>query len=190
MGAVSTLRLAGGRVGRRAHRARPPLPFLLVTALVLAVTLTGLGLATTYEVGSYRGVLESESGIAYGQQLVSAVAYVKAEARPNAAVVVAGLMAVDAWAYYQFEYTGLSTGSGPELPPKRVVLVVNHGSPAIARMIDAARPPEVFLYVPFGTDSPDLNLDVMAITASGGCRQVTRRDFALSGALLTFSCRP
>jgi hypothetical protein len=177
-------RVVGPPAGRRPRLGG----LLVVAALAVAVIVVGLGFAATDEVTSYRQIRASTTADGYGGEIVTAVAAVRAHAHPGAALVVSGLMAVNGWDYYQFEYAGNATRTGPQIAESHVDFVIHHGSPSIARLLDRSNPSQIFYYLPFGTTQQEIALDVNRIEAGRVCRRVATQFFTYTGVLATFSC--
>ena len=184
---------AGGYLVERL-RKQPALPTprrvrVMITAAGLAVlTFVGVGLAVTYEAGTYRQVRDSAAASAYGIEIDSAVASTKVQAHPGSALVVAGLMAVAGWQYYQYEYTGRTTEAGRQIGAQHAVFVINHGSPTITRLVGRVDPKQLFLYVPYGTSTAEIQLDMRAVDDAVNCRPVSERSFSVTGLLYVMSC--
>jgi hypothetical protein len=157
-------------------------------AAALAVAAAGVVVAGADEVSSYREVRASTAALGYGAEIGKAVAAVRADARPGSAVVVSGLMAVNGWNYYQYEYTGHSTWTGPQIAGSHTVLVIDHGSPLIARLVGRTAPGQVFYYAPVGTTNREIDLDVNRIDSTGDCHRTKTTFFGDSGVMLAFSC--
>lgn len=156
---------------------------------VSTVTIVALGFSLMYEIGSLGDIRVSTHRPAYGREIPLAIAAVRAQAGPGAAVVVAGAMATDGWDYYQYEYSGKSVETGPQLPSSRVALVAKHGSPSITALVNVLQPSEIFLYVPVGTTANEVDLDRAAVNKAEACRTLTVRAFPHSGLLLILGCR-
>ena len=104
IGAAGAARLLFGRIRDRRVRARPARYFLSgITVCLVVVIVAAVGLAATYEAGTYWQVRKSLPSGAYGIEITSAVASVKEQAQSDSALVVVGLMAVQSWEYYQYE---------------------------------------------------------------------------------------
>ena len=186
-------RHARGAHAREAHARQAhvrPVPFGRSAAAGLVVLTLGVGtvLAVAYEASSYRQIRSSASAPAYGGHIGQAVAEVRAAAPPGSAVVVAGYMATDGWRYYQDEYTGHSTATGPRPAPGHVLYQPFHGSPAITAMVRALRPPRVYLYVPVGATGGQVGSDERAIQAGAHCRTVGQNGIPFSGLLIVLAC--
>ena len=180
---LAGLRASGDRVPRSDRSAaRWAVAVVAITAVV-----AGVGLAATYEVGAYAQIRDSASVSAYGATIDKAVAAFKERAKPGDALVVSGFMALTGWQYYEDEYDGLS------VPPGRVdadhsYFTVDHGSPAITRLIVRTHPGHAFLYVPDGTTVRQLDRDIDAIQAGASCHGTGQTTFNASGLLLRFAC--
>ena len=152
----------------------------------MAVVLIAVGLAATYEIGTYRQVRDSAAHDAYGVNIGSAVAAVKDHASAGSALVVSGPLAVQGWQYYQYEYTGRLTKTGSQIPPEDAVFVSDQGLRAISRLMKRTDPNRVFLYVAYG--APGIQADIRAISAARVCQQVSQKDYVVSGFLIAFEC--
>ena len=119
------------RACTRSASAGPCLPPLVAGVAVFALIAVGVGLAATDEVAAYHALRTSTTAPVYGNRIGDAVATVRAWAKPGAAVVVAGAMAIPGWKYYQYEYTGKATQTGPQIASNHVDFVVDHGSPSV-----------------------------------------------------------
>jgi len=167
----------------RRHRWPGVLGGVALCVLVVA----GIALAATGEVGAYRQTRGSNAG--YGSKIGLAVATVRTQARPGAAVVVTGgVMTTPGWKYYQYEYTGKATDVGHQIATSQLVFPVTHGSAAITALVDRLHPAQVFLYIPGGTSGPELGLDTQAIAKGRVCRQESTAKFVGSGELFVLSC--
>ena len=132
-----------------------------------------VALATTDEVGAYRQFRASPSVPLYGSRIGSAVATVRSEAHPGAAVVVTGaVMTTPGWRYYEYEYSGQSTRAGRQIAASHVEFPPAHGSSTITGFVDRLQPGQVFLYVPEGSTGSELGLDIAAIARGRVCQQV------------------
>jgi hypothetical protein len=158
----------------------------VIAAGFMAVVLIAVGLAATYEIGTYWQVRDSATHDAYGVNIDSAVAAVKNHARVGSALVVSGPLAVQGWQYYQYEYTGRLTKTGNQIPPEDAVFVSNRGLPAISRLIKRTEPNRVFLYVAYG--APGIEADIRAINSERVCHQVSQNNYVVSGFLIAFKC--
>jgi hypothetical protein len=171
-GWIAARRAAGGAVG---------------VALV-ALLVGGLVVVSLYEVGGYRQIRAATTAPAYGARIGDAVATVRSHARPGAAVVVSGLMAIDGWEYYQYEYAGKATDTGRQIGTSHADFVVHAGSSSIHRTMERVNPPQVFIYIPFGTSGKELQADVAQVTKGRLCTQTGSAGFGSSGLLITLSC--
>lgn len=192
IGGVVRGTVPGGR-GRHARNQRRA--ERIVAAAFVVFGLAGATLAATYEIGGIQKITRQQPPVGYGDGVRSAVATARGEARPGAAVVVAGVMAVNAWQYYLFDYTGTAVRTGPPIAASHVLLQTGHGSPAETAFLRKVRPSEVFLYIPFGSSGQDLGRDLARLDAAGYCSVVASRSFPpLSGLMETVaggpSCRP
>ena len=174
-------------LSRTGPRSRRPVVVVLAVALALLLV-AGTMVAALDEVGSYRQVRGSSTSVPYGIQIGDAVGSVRAEARPGAALVVAGVMAIPGWEYYDYEYDGRSTRKGPSLPPGRAAFVVDHGSHRISSFITRLDPGQVFLYIPFGTSGPEWGRDVAQISKGRTCRQTSLKAYSVTGLLVSLTC--
>lgn len=172
-----------------ADGGRQPLHVLVGAGLCLLVALA-LVLGALAEIGSYRQTRDSVSpATEYGAEIGQAVATVRSEAQPGAAVVVTGgVMTEPGWRYYEYEYTGKAGDVGRQIPESRVVFPSAHGTRAITEFVDRLRPQEIFLYYPDGTTGLQLQRDLRAMTAGRSCDQTAVRPFSSSGVLATFHC--
>ncbi len=179
---------AAAPVSDRWSAARWAAAVVAITALV-----AGVGLAATYEAGSYAQVRESASSpriaaLSYGESINTAVAAFKEQAKPGDALVVSGFMAIPGWKYYQDEYDGRS------VPPARIdadhsYFTVDHGSSGITRLIVRTDPGHAFLYVPYGTPIPQIERDIDAIHAGGSCQPTGQMtNITYSGLFFRFAC--
>lgn len=189
IGASHTVSTAlGWSAGSGIHSARPlwVLPGIFA-GLITLLTLTGFGFAATYEISSYGQLRDSAKGVAYGNAIGSAVDTVAAKATRDDVLLVAGFMAIQGWQYYQSEDTG-SPSRNEAIPGSHVLYLADHGSPSITRMIDRFHPTKVFIYIPDGTTSQDLQLDSKAVTAAEPCETASAQQFLGSGLLVTLVC--
>jgi hypothetical protein len=159
---------------------------VVTTAAFVAVVLIAVGLAATYEIGTYTQVRESATHDAYGVNIGSAVAAVKNRANAGSALVVGGPLAVQGWQYYQYEYTGRLSKTASQIPPEHAVFLSGQDPPAVSRLIKRTEPNQVFLYVAYG--APGIQADIQAINSARSCQQVSQHDFVVSGYLITFDC--
>lgn len=193
IGAASAIRLLVERIGVVRQRANPGSirAVVVVTVVVAALVVTSAGLAATYEVGSYEQVRDQAPPSGYGYAIGSAVAAVKHQAKPGAALVVSGALAIPGWQYYQYEYSGRATRGGQQIGTGDAEFTVDFGSPAITRLLSRTSPPQVFLYVPLGTNAADIARDISAIVAGADCHQVgPAATFTSSGFLVRMECGP
>jgi len=193
IGAASAARLLLRRIAvlRRRASAVSARPVVTVAFVVLlALVTTGVGLSATYEVGSYEQLRDSGTPNGYGYAIGAAVLAMKQQAKPGAALVVAGSMAIPGWAYYQYEYSGRATRGGRQIDTSDAVFVVSHGSPAITRLVGRTSPPEVFLYTPLGTSPAEISSDIKAVAAGGACQAVGQKSFTSTGLLILITCSP
>jgi len=191
IGAVSATRFLLKRMEVLRRRAVTGSPRTVVAAaffLLLALVATGPGLAATYEVGSYEQLRASGSPNGYGYAIGAAVASVKHQARPGAALVVAGSMAIPGWEYYQYEYAGRVTRGGHQIGADDAEFAVDHGSPAITRLVRRTRSPQIFLDTPLGTSPAEIASDIKAVGAGAACRPVSQASFTSSGLLVVITC--
>jgi hypothetical protein len=195
IGAVSVTRVLAARIRTQdegaSARWNPSLVARGAVAVVaVAAIVAGVALAATYEAGSYEQIRDSASYTGWGATIDSAVAAVKEQAKPGDDLVVAGVMAVPGWEYYQDEYSGLRVPPGG-IDVDRSYFTAQHGSPAITRLIAHTDPGHVFLYVPDGTPLPDIDRDIDAIRAGASCHQVDPMvPYSVSGLLFRFACGP
>jgi hypothetical protein len=152
----------------------------------MAIVLIAVGLAATYELGTYRQVRDSATHEAYGVNIDSAVAAVKDHASAGSALVVSGPLAVQGWQYYQYEYSGRMSKTGGQIPPKDAIFLSDQRPAAISRLIKRTDPNRVFLYVAYGV--PGIDADIRAISSARECRQVSQNNYVVSGFLITFDC--
>jgi hypothetical protein len=152
----------------------------------MTVVLIAVGLAATYEIGTYRQVRDSATHDAYGVNIDSAVAAVNDHASAGSALVVSGPLAVQGWQYYQYEYTGRLSKIGSQIPPEDAVFMSDQDLPAISRLIRRTDPNRVFLYLAYGV--PGLQADIRAISSARVCQQVSQNNFVVSGYLIAFDC--
>jgi hypothetical protein len=178
------------RQARRAGSAASVLSGRTIGSALVALLVAGLAIVALYEVGGYRQIRAVTTAPKYGMKIGDAVATVRSEARPGAALVVAGAMAIPGWQYYQYEYDGKSTGTGRQISPGRAAFVVDHGSPRLAEQMERLDPSQVFVYIPAGTSGPELGRDVAQVTKGRTCRQTGSNGFKKSGLLITLSCAP
>ena len=191
IGAVSATRFLLKRSESLRRRAATGSPRTVVTVafvVLLALVATGVGLAATYEVGSYEQLRDSGSPNGYGYAIGAAVASVKHQARPGAVLVVAGSMAIPGWEYYEYEYSGRDTRGGHQIVTDHAEFAVDHGSPSISRLVRRTGAPQVFLYTPLGTSPAEVAGDIKAVVAGGDCRPVSQASFTSSGLLVLMTC--
>ena len=189
VGAVSAGRwaLAQFRRFRSSGWSRPPVAAL--AAVVCVAILVGTAFAVSFEVSAYRQARASVTAVAYGNKIGAAVAAVRAKSHPGDVVVVSGFMAIDGWNYYQFEYSGKSTDTGPPIAASHVVVTADHGSKAISQVVAKYRPKAVFYYFPWGTPQQEVNKDFSAISAGGrDCVPGNGTNFDFSGLLVPLRC--
>ena len=158
----------------------------VIAAGFLAVVLIAVGLAATYELGTYWQVRDSATHDAYGININSAVAAVKDHAGAGSALVVSGPLEVQGWQYYQYEYTGRLSKTEGQIPPEDAVFLSDHDPPAISSFIKRTEPKRIFLYEGYGVAGIDA--DVRAITSAGACHQVSLTNYVVSGLLIVFDC--
>ena len=93
IGAVSATSFLVKRIGvlrQRAATGSARTVIAVALVVLLALVMTGVGLAATYEVGSYQQLRDSGSPNGYGYAIGAAVVSMKHQAKPGAALVVAG----------------------------------------------------------------------------------------------------
>jgi hypothetical protein len=175
---------------RRLHESGRIRPAHLVAAWgACLIFVAGLATTVSFEVASYRQARASADAASYGKTIEVAVASVRAKSHPGTVVVVSGLMAIDGWNYYQFEYSGKSVETGWHLPAGDEVSTLDHGSKAITREVSSHQPRAVFYYFPWGTPPSDISRDIAAITAGeAGCQRTDAQNFAYSGMVVPFHC--
>ena len=171
------------RHGRHFPAGQPMKVTCFATTMLLVVGLFGILLAAGYEVASYGQMHSTQPQPRYGDEVSAAVASVRQQADSGAAVVVVGAIAIPGWRYYQSEYTGRSTQTGPQIPQRHILYVARHGSPAITRFVTTVHPSELFIYVPNGTTGRQLDLDIDAASVGGTCHQIALKTFPTSGLL-------
>jgi hypothetical protein len=157
---------------------------------VSAVTVVALVMAVGYEAGTYRQVREVVGTNPYGIHIGSAVASVKTRTHPDSALVVAGLLAVPPWQYYQYEYTGWLSHTGHQIQPSHAAFVVTHGSSTITKLMTRVKPSQVFLYVAFGATATEVGQDLRAVELGESCHEVADANYPSTGLLITLSCSP
>jgi len=163
-------------------------PAIAIGSAAVVLVVAGFSFAAIDEVGSYRQVRASTTALPYGVEIGGVVATVRSHAHPGAALVVAGVMAIPGWQYYDYEYSGKSTQTGRKIPPDHAAFVEEHGSPAIARTIARLNPSQVFVYIPYGTSGRELNRDVAQVSRGRTCRTTSSENLHLSGLLVTLAC--
>ena len=94
--------------------------------------------------------------------------------RSLAAVVVSGVMAIDGWEYYQYQYAGKATDTGRQIATNHADFVLHAGSSSIHRTMEQVNPPQVFVYIPFGTSGKELQADVRRSSRAGSARRPVR----------------
>ena len=189
IGAARAAKVLAGLIRDRWARrgaARYLLP--CIAACLAIVIVVAVGMAATYEAGSYWQVRKSLPSGAYGIEVPAAVASVKEQAHGDTALVVVGLMAVQSWQYYQYEYTGLLSHIGHEIEHNHAVFTNVHGSPSITRLVRRVDPRLVLLYVPYGTTYSEIEADMHAVAIGAACRQFKQVTYTGSGLLESMSC--
>lgn len=191
IGAVSATSFLLKRIGvlrQRAVTGSARTVVAVALVVLLALVMTGVGLAATYEVGSYEQLRDSGSPNGYGYAIGAAVVSMKHQANPGAALVVAGNMAIPGWEYYQYEYSGRATRGGHQIGTGNAEFALNHGSPAITSLVRRTSPRQVFLYTPLGTSPADIASDIEAVAAGAPCTAVGQTSFTSSGLLILMTC--
>ena len=191
IGAVSATSFLLKRIGvlrQRAVTGSARTVVAVALVVLLALVMTGVGLAATYEVGSYEQLRDSGSPNGYGYAIGAAVVSMKHQANPGAALVVAGNMAIPGWEYYQYEYSGRATQGGHQIGTGNAEFALNHGSPAITSLVRRTSPRQVFLYTPLGTSPADIASDIEAVAAGAPCTAVGQTSFTSSGLLILMTC--
>ena len=163
-----------------------PLRAVRIAAALLVLVATSLAVA--FELNSYQQIRASAHSLGYGAQIGQVVATVRSQATGDEVVVVEGAMAVNGWGYYQFEYSGRSVRTGPELSRSRVLMTVDPGAPSITDAVAHLRPSQVFLYIPLGTTQADISSDLAAISREGACVGTRQYEYSVSGVLLELRC--
>jgi hypothetical protein len=175
----SSLRSSG-----RSGNVRAVLAVGACVAVLIALVYAG-----SYEVSAYRQTRSSVHQPAFGNQVGEAVAAVRSRTKPGDVVIVSGFMAMQGWDYYQFDYAGRATKTGPVLPGSHVVSTSVHGSRAITHVVAAYRPGEVFYFFPWGTTQQEVEKDLKAISAGGpNCIQGNGQSYSVSGMLIPIRC--
>ncbi len=167
----------------------PPL-LSLAAAVALAGFVAGTGLAAAHEATAYASVAGNQEAAAYGWRIPEAVALVRKKALPNAAIIVAGAMAIPGWAFYLFEYTGSTVRVGRPIPPSHVLFITDHGSPRITTFLSRVRPSEVYVYIPIGTTGQELGQDLSRAAALGYCSAPKSYPVPASGLLTLVAPSP
>jgi hypothetical protein len=173
----------------REHRAKTAVARTITAVLAAGIcvaVLVAVGLAATYEVGTYRQIRDSATHDAYGVNIDSAVAAVRNHASAGSALVVSGPLAVQGWQYYQYEYTGWPSKTGGQIPPEDAVFLSDQDPSAVSRLINRTQPNQVFLYVAYG--APGIQADIRAISSARVCHQVSQNNYVVSGFLIAFDC--
>ena len=191
IGAVSATSFLVKRIGvlrQRAVTGSARTVIAVALVVLLALVMTGVGLAATYEVGSYQQLRDSGSPNGYGYAIGAAVVSMKHQAKPGAALVVAGNMAIPGWEYYQYEYSGHATRGGHQIGTANAEFALNHGSPAITSLVRRTSPRQVFLNTPLGTSPADIARYIAAVVAGAPCTVVGQTSFTSSGLLILMTC--
>jgi hypothetical protein len=163
-------------------------PARAIAAGLLVFAVVAFVVVSLYAVGGYRQVRSATTAPAYGVKIGDVIATVRSEARPDSALVVAGVMAIAGWQYYQYEYAGKSTDTGRQIEPNHADFVVNHGSSGIFHLMERVDPGQIFVYIPLGTSGKELARDVAQVTKGRTCRQTGSDGFSGTGLLITLSC--
>jgi hypothetical protein len=145
--------------------------------------LAGIADAAAYEGAAYQQLVSGQPQPKYGDEVRLAVGIARSEAEPDAAVLVAGLMAVPGWTYYLWDYTGRATQTGLDIPPQRVLLTQGDGSPVITEFLDRVQPSELFVYIPNGTTGGQFEADLERAAAAGYCTPAGSVSLPTSGLL-------
>jgi hypothetical protein len=168
---------------RRHHDIAVRVAALGVTAATLLCFLAGIADAAAYEGAAYQQLVSGQPQPKYGDEVRLAVGIARSEAEPDAAVLVAGLMAVPGWTYYLWDYTGRATQTGLDIPPQRVLLTQGDGSPVITEFLDRVQPSELFVYIPNGTTGGQFEADLERAAAAGYCTPAGSVSLPTSGLL-------
>lgn len=166
----------------RAVSARP------LGALVTLIGVGALVLAAIYEGAGIQAMTVDQPGVRWGAGVRAAVAKVRQDAAPGAAVIVAGFMAERGWSYYLFDYQGSAVDTGPPLPASHVLLEATPASRAATAFVRRIRPSEIYVYFPTGTSGPQMGTVGGRLGASGYCQPAkgATEGYKISGLLVSY----
>lgn len=155
----------------------------LVAAAAMCVLGAGAAVAVAHEATAYSALAGNQRGLGYGADIPQAVALVRRSAPPNAAIIVAGSMAIPGWGFYLFDYRGPEVEVGRPIPSTHVLFVVDQGSARIVAFLDHVRPSELYLYIPIGTTGRELGQDLRRAASAGYCGTAKQYPIPASGLL-------